>query len=115
MDIQRYDSNEKLSKVVVHGDTVYISGQVPSDATASVENQTQQVLNKIDEYLATAGSDKSQVLFATVYVKDLANLAAINSVWSSWLVKGKAPARACIEGTAASSDSALEIAVIAAA
>jgi enamine deaminase RidA (YjgF/YER057c/UK114 family) len=112
--IERHITNSRLSRVVVHRGVAYIAGTTPDTATASPRQQTQEVLGKIEDFLKQAQTDKSKLLAATVWVKDLNTLGEINEVWDNWIPQGCAPARACVEGTPARADFALEIAVTAA-
>ena len=114
MEIQRHEVGPRMSQVVVHGDTVYTAGQVADDGTAEVAEQTRQVLAKIDRLLETAGTDKSRVLSATIWLTDIGAFAAMNGIWDAWVVPGQTPARACTEAKLARSDLLVEIAVIAA-
>lgn len=111
--IERFVTNSRLSRVVVHRGVAYIAGTGPDTATASAGAQTREVLNKIDEYLGMAKTDKSKLLSATVWVKDLNELASINQEWDAWLPENCAPARACVQSIPARSEFALAIAVTA--
>ncbi|WP_223504147.1 RidA family protein [Pseudomonas sp. GL-RE-29] len=114
MTIQRLHSNSRLSGVVTFGDLVFLSGQVPGEAT-DVSNQTREVLAKIDALLTEAGSDKSHLLNATIYLKDInADFAAMNEVWSQWLSPGQAPTRTTVQAQLARPEILVEITVIAA-
>lgn len=113
--IKRFETNARLSRVVVHNGTVYVAGTSPDTATASPGDQAREILAKIDGYLRMANSDKSRLLSAVLYVKDLANLDPINKAWESWLPAGHAPGRTCVEATPALSQFAVTISVIAAA
>ncbi|MDH5353721.1 MAG: RidA family protein [Gammaproteobacteria bacterium] len=114
MSISRHHSNQRMSQMVIHGDTVYLAGQVANDATADIKTQTQQVLDKIDTLLAEAGSDKSKILSAQVWVANIGHFAAMNEIWDDWVAEGNAPARACIEARLASPDLLVEVGIIAA-
>ena len=97
MSITRIDTSAKLSEAVVHNGTVYLAGQVPSDdSLADAGTQTRSVLRNIDELLARAGSDKSRLLSATVYLTTLDSFAALNEAWIEWLPAGCAPTRATV-------------------
>jgi enamine deaminase RidA (YjgF/YER057c/UK114 family) len=114
MTIQRLHSNSRLSGVVTFGDLVFLSGQVPGEAT-DVSNQTREVLAKIDALLTEAGSDKSHLLNAIIYLKDInADFAAMNEVWSQWLSPGQAPTRTTVQAQLARPEILVEITVIAA-
>lgn len=114
MEVQRHEVGPRMSQVVIHGDTVYTAGQVADDGTTDVAEQTRQVLAKIDRLLETAGTDKSRVLSATIWLTDIGAFAAMNGIWDAWVVPGQTPARACTEAKLARADLLVEIAVIAA-
>ncbi|MEA2895760.1 MAG: hypothetical protein QOJ84_1375, partial [Bradyrhizobium sp.] len=89
MTIQRFDTGPRMSQVVVHGDTVYLAGVVANTAAGkSVTEQTQEVLSIIDGHLAKAGSDKSKLLTATIYLTDMKTFGEMNAVWDSWVSAG---------------------------
>ncbi len=104
-----------MSKAVVHGNTVYLAGQV-ADASkgASVAEQTQEIVNIIDALLAEAGSDKTKILSATIYLADISTFPQMNAVWDTWVAQGHTPARATVEAKLAAPEYTVEIAVIAA-
>ena len=114
MSITRHHSNQRMSQIVIHGDTVYLAGQVARDAGADIRVQTEQVLQKIDDYLDEAGSDRTKILSAQVWLSSIGHFAAMNEVWDAWVPEGHAPARACIEARLASPDLLVEIGIIAA-
>ncbi|HXT07550.1 MAG TPA: RidA family protein [Roseiarcus sp.] len=115
MTIQRIATGPRMSAAVIHGDTIYISGQVAEKAAgASVAEQTREVLTIIDRILAEAGSDKAHLLSATIYLPDIATFAEMNTVWDGWVVKGHTPARATVEAKLAAPKFTVEIACIAA-
>ena len=114
MSIIRKHTNQRMSQLVIHGDTVYLAGQVARDSSADITVQTQQVLDKIDALLAEAGTDKSKILCAQVWISNIGHFAAMNEVWDAWVAEGNAPARACIEARLASPDLLVEIGIIAA-
>lgn len=113
MSITRMDTNQRMSQIVVHGDTVYLAGQVGT-AGDSVADQTTEILSKIDGLLARAGSDKSKVLQAIIWLKSMDDFAEMNGVWDAWVPEGAAPARACGSADLATPDFTVEITVIAA-
>src|ERR1700686_3354625 len=114
MTIQRFETGPRMSQAVVHGDTVYLAGVVAkTTAGESVAKQTQEVLSIIDGHLATAGSDKSKLLTATIYLTDMKNFAEINAVWDSWVSAGNTPARATVEAGLAARQYSVEIMVTA--
>jgi enamine deaminase RidA (YjgF/YER057c/UK114 family) len=115
MTIQRFEPGPRMSQAVVHGDTVYLAGIVASNAAGqSVTKQTQDILSIIDSHLAKAGSDKSKLLTATIYITDMKNFAEMNAVWDGWVSAGNTPARATVEVKLASPQYTVEIMVIAA-
>lgn len=115
MTIQRFESGPRMSQVVVHGDTVYLAGIVANTtAGESVTKQTQEVLSIIDSHLAKAGSDKSKLLTATIYITDMKNFAEMNAVWDGWVSAGNTPARATVEAKLAAPRYNVEIMVTAA-
>ena len=114
MSITRHHTNQRMSQIVIHGDTVYLAGQVANDASADIAVQTWQVLDKIDALLAEAGSDKSRILSAQIWLTSMGHFAQMNEVWDAWVPEGHAPGRACIEARLASPDLLVEIGIIAA-
>ena len=114
MSITRHHGNQRMSQIVIHGDTIYLAGQVAADASADITVQTQQVLQKVDKLLAEAGSDSSKILSAQIWIASMGHFAAMNAVWDAWVPEGNAPARACIEARLASADLLVEVGVIAA-
>ena len=115
MTIQRFETGPRMSQAVVHGDTVYLAGVVAkTTAGESVAKQTQEVLSIIDGHLAKAGSDKSKLLTATIYLTDINTFAEMNAVWESWVSAGNTPARATVEAKLASPKNTVEIMVVAA-
>lgn len=114
MSIQRIEPGPRMSQALVHGDTVYLAGVVADDrAATSPAEQTTQILARIDALLATAGSDKSRLLTATVWLRDIAYYDALNSVWDKWVLPGQTPARACVEARMAAPDILVEIQIVA--
>jgi len=104
-----------MSQAVVHGNMVFLAGQVSQDAAAaSVTDQTKAILSQIDALLAKAGSDKSKLLSATIWLSDVSTFEEMNKVWDAWVSKGDAPARATVEAKLAAPRFKVEIAVIAA-
>ncbi|HCV21624.1 MAG TPA: hypothetical protein DF863_09240 [Gammaproteobacteria bacterium] len=115
MSIQRLQTGERMSQVVIHGNTVYTAGQVALDAPGEpVTDQTRDILKRIDSLLAQAGSDKSRLLSATIWISDMSTFGEMNAVWDAWVAPGATPARACVEAKLATPQFTVEIAVIAA-
>ncbi len=115
MSIQRIGPGPRMSKAVVHSNTVYLSGQVADKAKGgSVVEQTREILSIIDGLLAEAGTSKANILSTSIWLKDISTFADMNSVWDTWVDKANPPARATVEAKLAAPDYAVEIAVIAA-
>ncbi len=115
MTIQRIKPGARMSGAVVHGSTVYLAGQVANAAAGkSVGEQTREILSIIDGLLAEAGTDKSKLLMANIWLTDMATFQEMNGVWDSWVAQGNAPARATVEAKLAAPQYKVEIAVIAA-
>ena len=114
MTIRRINAGPRMSDIVIHNDTIYLAGQVGT-AGESVAAQTKEVLAKIDSLLAKAGSDKSRILQAIIWLDDMANFAEMNSVWDAWVDKANAPARATGEAKLAAPEYKVEIIIVAAA
>lgn len=114
MSIKRSHVGKRLSDMVVHNGTIYLAGQVADDMSADITTQARQVLANIDRLLVEAGSDKSRLLAATIYLPDMAHYAAMNAVWEAWVVPGETPARATVQATLAHADYKIEIQAIAA-
>lgn len=112
--IERHDIGPRMSEMVVHNGTAYLAGQVAEDGTADISGQTRQVLAAIDALLARAGSDKSKILRAQIFLVDLADFTAMNAVWESWVVPGHTPARATVQAALANPQWKVEIVVTAA-
>lgn len=109
MEITRIQPGPRMSKGVVHGDTVYTAGLVAGDTSADVTGQTEQILAAAEEILAEAGTDKSHLLTANIWLTDMANFAAMNAVWDAWVVPGHTPARATVESKLAGPQYLVEI------
>lgn len=114
MQIERYQTTERMSRLVVHGETIYLCGQVAKDDTADIKGQTATTLEKIEELLATVNSGKEQLLSVTIYLADMALFKEMNEVWDAWVTPGKAPARACVQASMARPELLVEMSVVAA-
>jgi enamine deaminase RidA (YjgF/YER057c/UK114 family) len=114
MTIERIKVGPRMSQVVIHGATVYLAGQVADDPSADVTDQTRQILAKIDKLLAEAGTDKSKVLSANVWLSDISSFDQMNAVWDKWAPPGQPPARATVESRLARPEFKVEIMVVAA-
>lgn len=113
--IQRIEADARMSEAVIHGDKIYTSGMV-ADTTMgkSVFEQTQEVLQQIDALLAQAGSDKTRILKANIWLTDISTFDQMNKAWDAWAVAGKTPARATVEAKLAEAGYDVEIMIEAA-
>ena len=115
MSIRRIDVGERMSQAVVHGNIVYTAGQVArSNPDGGVADQTREVLDRIDALLSEAGTDKSKLLSAHLWITTMENFAEMNAVWDGWVAPGNTPCRACVEAKLASDKYDVEIMVTAA-
>ena len=116
MTIKRLHTGDRMSQVVIHGDTVYLAGQVAQEAPGgTVTEQTKAILAQIDGLLAEAGTDKSKALTATIWLCSMDDFAEMNAVWDAWVSPGNTPCRACVESPRlATPDYTVEIGLIAA-
>jgi len=115
MSITRLGTDRRrMSKIIIHNDTVYLCGQVAKDSDAGIKQQTQTMLDKVDDLLKQAGSDRKHILSATLYIKDMKDFAEMNKVWDAWVIEGYSPARACVEASLARPELLVEVSVIAA-
>ena len=103
-----------MSQAVIHGATVYLAGQVADNPSADVAGQTRQILAKIDSLLAEAGTDKSNLLSANVWLSDISTFDQMNEAWDEWVTPGSPPARATVESKLAGPQYKVEIMVVAA-
>ncbi|CAM5774241.1 hypothetical protein LMIY3S_04446 [Labrys miyagiensis] len=98
MTLKRIGAGNRMSDAVIHGDKIYLSGYVAETAVGkSVKEQTQDILAQIDETLKEAGSDKTKVIKANIWLTDIGTWAQMNEAWDAWVVHGQAPARATVE------------------
>ena len=113
--IERRHVGQRMSQAVVHGGVVYLAGQVAQNAAgASVAEQTRDILQSIDQLLQEAGTDKSRLLAAQIWLADIATFDEMNQVWDAWVSSGNTPARACVEAKLAQPKFTVEIMVTAA-
>ncbi len=115
MTIERFDVGSRLSEMAVHNGTLYLAGQVPEDGSLDIEGQTQQVLAAIDRLLQRAGTDKTKILMAQIFLADLADFEGMNRVWDAWVPAGNAPPRATVQAKLARAGWRIEVVVTAAA
>jgi len=110
---ERTGPGPHMSKVVVHGDTIYLAGQVADDTSVGVKEQTEQILATIDRQLAEQGSDKSKVLWTQIWLQDIeSDFSQMNEAWNAWVADGNMPVRACTQAKLALPQFAVEIMVI---
>jgi enamine deaminase RidA (YjgF/YER057c/UK114 family) len=118
MDIRRIDLTQppgpRMSRAVIHGDRVFLAGLTASDTSQDIKGQTKQILDKIDSYLTQAGTNKSSLLSANLWIKDMTLFADMNSVWNAWVDPENPPARACVKAEMARPEVLVEIMVTAA-
>jgi enamine deaminase RidA (YjgF/YER057c/UK114 family) len=112
MTITRTELSPRMSQTVVHGDTIYLAGQVGDgpDVTA----QTKHMLSEVDRLLASVGSDKSHILSATIWMADMGHVADMNAIWDAWIDPANPPARACVESRLVAPEFLVEVMIIAA-
>jgi enamine deaminase RidA (YjgF/YER057c/UK114 family) len=111
--IQRHDADRRRSRAVVHGNTVYLAGQVADDKSGDITRQTTQALAKIDALLRQVGSDKSKLLSATIWLRTMADYDGMNRAWDGWVDPQNPPARCC--GTSELADPRYLVEIIATA
>ena len=112
--ITRLHTQTRMSKTVIHGDTIYLCGQTSGGSEAStMAEQTQEALNRVDTLLAEVGSSKAQLLSALIHINDMADFAEMNAVWDAWLPEGCAPARTTVQAALARPDLRFEVTVVA--
>lgn len=112
MTIERFEKGSRMSQAVVHGNTVYLAGQIGEGP--DMTRQTQSMLAEVDRLLASVGSSKSSILSAQIWVADMGNVDAMNNVWDAWIDVQNPPARACVESKLVSPEFLVEVMIIAA-
>lgn len=112
--VQRFDVGPRMSEMAVHNGVAYLAGQVAADGSQDIQGQTRQVLGAIDALLARAGTDKTKILRAQIFLADLADFAKMNEVWEQWVVAGHTPPRATVQAALAKPEWKVEIVVTAA-
>ena len=112
--IQRFDVGARMSEMAVHNGVCYLAGQVAEDGSADIAGQTRQVLDAVDRLLARAGTDKTRILRAQIFLADLADFPAMNAVWDGWVVAGHTPPRATVQAALARPEWKIEVVVTAA-
>ncbi|MFD2181230.1 RidA family protein [Rhodoplanes azumiensis] len=115
MTLQRLHVGPRMSAIVIHGDTVYLRGLTAEEtAGQSLAAQTAEILAEVDRLLAEAGTDKSKLISATIWLSDIRTVDEMNAVWDAWVTPGATPVRACIEALLQGADLKIEIQVTAA-
>ena len=114
MAIKRVNAGPRMSSAVVHGNTVYLAGLTADDTKADVKGQTKQILDKIDKFLKEAGTDKSKILSANIWLTDITTWSQMNEVWDAWVAPGNTPARATVQSALARPTNLVEIMLVAA-
>jgi enamine deaminase RidA (YjgF/YER057c/UK114 family) len=109
--VQRFDVGPRLSEMTVHNGVAYLAGQVAADGTQDITGQARQVLGQIDALLARAGTDKSKILMCQIFIVDLAEFPALNTVWEQWVAPGQAPPRATVQARLAKPEWKVELVV----
>jgi len=112
-EIVRYDPDKRLSDMVEYAGTLYLAGQVGEDTKVGMKEQTASVLRQIDKLLARAGSDKSKILSAVIYVADMRLKPKMDEAWMAWMDAKHSPARATVEARLGSADTLVEIMCVA--
>lgn len=112
-DIVRLDQNARRSRAVIAGGMVYLAGQVADDKTLDIGGQTRQVLQKIDDLLAQAGTTRDRLVTAQIWLASMSDFAGLNAVWDAWVVPGETPTRCCGKVELADPDFRVEIVVTA--
>jgi enamine deaminase RidA (YjgF/YER057c/UK114 family) len=105
-------ARHRMSKIVIHDNTIYLCGQVAKNSDANIKEQTRTMLEKVDELLIQAGSDRKHLLSVTIYIKDMKYFSEMYEVWDAWVIEGHSPARACVEASLARAELLVEISVI---
>lgn len=109
MTITRIAKTERLSRVVVHDKVAYFSGLTADDRSLDTIGQTEQVLSKADAFLEQIGSNRSLILSATIWLRDINDFDAMNSAWTKWIDKDEPPARATVQAVLGLPDIQVEI------
>ncbi|EAR51088.1 endoribonuclease, L-PSP family protein [Oceanicola granulosus HTCC2516] len=115
-ELNRIQSGKRMSQVVevpAERTMLYFAGQIASDRTLDLEGQTRDILDKLDSLLAEAGSDRTKIVSAMIWLSDIRNRHAFNPIWDAWIPEGAAPARACVEARLAEASDLVEIQITA--
>jgi enamine deaminase RidA (YjgF/YER057c/UK114 family) len=112
--VQRYEIGARMSEMAVHNGVCYLAGQVATSGVHGIEPQAREVLDAIDALLAKAGTDKTKILRAEIFLDDMGDFAAMNAVWDRWVIAGQTPPRATVQARLAKPEWKIEIVVTAA-
>jgi len=112
--LRRFHVGDRLSEMTVFNNTVYLAGQVASDASQDIRGQTRQVLGMVDKLLGEAGTDNAHILMCQIFLADMADFAGMNEVWDDWVAPGDAPPRATVQAFLAKPEWKIEVVVTAA-
>ena len=112
--VRRFHVGDRMSEMAIHNGTVYLAGQVAGDATQDIRGQTTQVLAAVDKLLAEAGTERAHIVMCQIYLADMADFAAMNSIWDDWVEPGDAPPRATVQALLARPQWKIEVVVTAA-
>lgn len=112
--VQRFDVGSRMSEMAVHNGVCYLAGQVAVGGATDAQGQTREVLAAIDALLARAGTDKTKILRAQIFLADIADFAAMNAAWDGWVAAGHAPPRATVQAALAKPEWKVEIVITAA-
>ena len=112
--VRRFHVGDRMSEMAIHNGTVYLAGQVATDATQDIRGQTTQVLAAVDKLLAEAGTERAHIVMCQIYLADMADFAAMNSIWDDWVEPGDAPPRATVQAQLARPQWKIEVVVTAA-
>lgn len=114
--ITRIATDKRRSRAVVYNGMVFVGGQTADDRSQDIRGQTVQTLAKIEKFLADAGTDKSRLLTAQIWLKDLPrDFPGMNEIWDAWTAPEAAPTRATAQCEMGATDVLVEIIVTAAA
>ena len=111
--ITRMETAARMSKIVIHQETIYLCGQVASNTEETIAPQTENMLSKVDALLEQVNSSREHILSATIYIRDMKDFAAMNAIWDAWVAAGEKPARACVEARMARPEVLVEMSVVA--
>ena len=114
MNLKRLDVGARYSEAAIYNGVVYLAGMVPERGDTDIRGQTEDVLAQVEQRLIEAGSDKSRILRAQIYLSDIGEIGEMNEVWDAWVVPGSTPPRATVQAPLADPGWHIEIVVTAA-